>query len=137
MHLKAAELQYSIRKTAAEIISKASASHIGGVFSSADILACLYGEILDISKQSINDSFILSKGHCCAGVYAALFHIGFLSEKILESYGTNGSPLMSHISHKVPHIDFSTGSLGHGLPHAVGKAIYALKTCLINTSTFC
>ena len=121
-----ATLRLSIRLTAATIITHSSSSHIGGVFSCADILATLYGSVLRISNGQILDSFILSKGHCCAGVYAALYHLDLLHEDLLSTYGSNGSILMSHISHKVPHVEFSTGSLGHGLPHAVGKAYISL-----------
>ena len=116
-------LQKEIRLKSATIINHAKASHIGGVFSSADILAVLYGEILEKNKNGLIDSFILSKGHCCAGVYSALHSLGFISDELLDSYGQNESPLMAHISHKVNTVEFSTGSLGHGLPFAVGKAI--------------
>ena len=54
---------------------------------------------------------------------SALHSLGFISDELLDSYGQNGSPLMAHISHKVNTVEFSTGSLGHGLPFAVGKAI--------------
>mgnify|MGYP001326145174 CR=1 FL=1 len=116
-------LQKEIRLKSAIIINRAKSSHIGGVFSSADILTILYGEILNKNKEEFIDSFILSKGHCCAGVYSALNSIGFISNDLLNTYGQNGSPLMAHISHKVNTVEFSTGSLGHGLPFAVGKAI--------------
>jgi transketolase len=118
-------LQKEIRVRAARIISSAGSSHIGGVFSSADILAILYGEILARSNDKFIDSFILSKGHCCAGVYSALNILGLLSDELLDTYAQDGSPLMAHISHYVPHVEFSTGSLGHGLPFGIGKALAA------------
>jgi transketolase len=58
-------------------------------------------------------------------VYAALAAKGFFPESDLSSYGQNESQLMAHISHKVPGVEFSTGSLGHGLPFAAGKALSA------------
>jgi transketolase len=73
------------------------------------------------------DRFILSKGHCCAGVYATLALKGFFPLEELKAYGTDGSRLMTHISHKVPGVDFSTGSLGHGLPFGCGKALAAKR----------
>jgi transketolase len=121
--MKTAELQKEIRRRAAKIITNAGSSHIGGVFSSADILAILYGEILARTDAGFIDSFILSKGHCCAGVYSALNASGYLSDELLDTYAQDGSPLMAHISHHVPHVEFSTGSLGHGLPFGIGKAL--------------
>ena len=72
------KLQKEIRAKSADIISAAKSSHIGGVFSSADIIAILFGEILRRNNTEFIDSFILSKGHCCAGIYTALNTIGFL-----------------------------------------------------------
>lgn len=129
-------LSYEIRKLSAVIISAAKSSHIGGVFSMADILAVLYGKVLPKDESSIFEPFILSKGHCCAGVYAALYAVGLLTEEDLLTFGKNNSPLMAHISHKVPHVDFSTGSLGHGLPFAIGKAI-ARRNQLIHQNVYC
>jgi len=125
------ELASSIRWHALKMVSAANASHIGGVLSMADTLAVLYADVLDVFPNQINhpnrDRFILSKGHCCAGVYAALALRGFIPIDELESYGKDGSRLMAHISHKVPGVEFSTGSLGHGLPFAVGKALAGKK----------
>jgi transketolase len=121
------QLSLLIRQTAAEMITSAQSSHIGGVFSSADILAVLYGRILRRDSERFYDSFILSKGHCCAGVYAALQLTGYLEKDVIETYAMDGSDLMAHISHKVPHVEFSTGSLGHGLPFGAGKALASSK----------
>ena len=70
------EFSKNIRKLALQMVNRANASHIGGVLSIADILGVVYGEILNISpnnpKWEDRDRFILSKGHCCTGVYAAL-----------------------------------------------------------------
>jgi transketolase len=97
----------------------------------ADILAVLYSGVLQVypsePSHPSRDRFILSKGHCCAGVYAALALRGFFTIEELDSYGRDGSRLMTHVSHKVPGVEFSTGSLGHGLPFAVGKALAAKK----------
>lgn len=116
-------LQLEIRLRAARIIHQAQSSHIGGVFSSADIIAILFGEILNKDSSGFSDTFILSKGHCCAAVYSAMNCQGYLDDEQLNTYALDGSPLMAHISHKIKHVEFSTGSLGHGLPFAVGKAV--------------
>ena len=122
------KLQKEIRQKSADIIFSAKSSHIGGVFSSADIIAILFGEILKRNNSEFFDSFILSKGHCCAGIYSALNSIGFLENDLLMKYGQDFSSLMVHISHKVKHIEFSTGSLGHGLPFSIGKALASKKS---------
>ena len=113
------------------MVAAAKASHIGGALSIADLLAVLYGEILRVNPALPDwperDRFILSKGHSCTGVYATLALRGFFPLAELATYGQDGSRLMSHISHKVPGVEFSTGSLGHGLPFGCGKALAAKR----------
>lgn len=113
------------------MVTMAGASHIGSALSIADIIAVLYGRILRIDpaspKNPERDRFILSKGHACVAVYAALAETGFIDPALLETYGADGSPLMAHISHKVPGAEFSTGALGHGLPFGTGKALAAKR----------
>ena len=113
------------------MVHSAGASHIGSVLSIADIVAVLYSEVLRVRPDEPNwfnrDRFILSKGHSCAGVYAALALRGFFPLEELKEYGLDGSHLMTHISHKVSGVEFSTGSLGHGLPFGVGKAMAAKR----------
>jgi transketolase len=120
------QLANSIRRSALHMVHQANASHIGSCLSIADIVAVLYAEYLRIEPQQPKDPqrdrFILSKGHAGVAVYAALAHRGFFDISQLENYGKDGSHLMAHISHKIPGVEFSTGSLGHGLPFGVGKA---------------
>lgn len=122
-------LAKNIRISALRMVYKAKASHIASALSIADILAVLYGCILHFDKDHPSyperDRFILSKGHACVAVYAALAEVGIITKVELESYGEDFSWLMNHISHKVPGVEFSTGSLGHGLPFGVGKALSA------------
>jgi transketolase len=124
-------LANSIRKSALEMVVRAKASHIGSALSIADIIAVLYSEILKFDshdpKLADRDRFILSKGHACVSVYAALCHVGFISKNEILTYGEDFSNLMNHISHKVPGVEFSTGSLGHGLPFGTGKALAAKR----------
>jgi transketolase len=121
----------NIRKHSLLMVSSARASHIGSALSIADIVAILFNRILNLNpnnpKWIKRDRFILSKGHACVAVYAALALRGFIGEKELKTYGLNYSALMNHISHKVPGVEFSTGSLGHGLSFGVGKALAAKK----------
>jgi transketolase len=125
------ELALRIRGHALQMVHRAKASHIGSALSISDILAILYGGVLRVDPLAPGaldrDRFMLSKGHACVAVYAALAARGFIAEEELMSYGQDHSRLMNHISHKVPGVEFSTGSLGHGLPFGVGKALAAKR----------
>jgi len=120
-------LALRIRRSALQMVHRAKASHIASALSIADIVAVLYAQVMryDASnpRWSHRDRFILSKGHACVAVYAALAHSNFFPVTQLDTYGEDHSWLMNHISHKVPGVEFSTGSLGHGLPFAVGKSL--------------
>jgi transketolase len=116
-----------IRIDVLNMTSRGGSSHIGAAFSMADIIAALYGTVLNITPENPDaperDRFILSKGHAGAAVYAALAETGFFSIELLSTHYKNGSKLSGHVSHKgIPGVEFSTGSLGHGLPVAVGMA---------------
>jgi transketolase len=121
----------NIRLQVLNMVHRAKASHVGSCFSVADILAVLYGSTLNVrpneSKWIDRDRFILSKGHSAAAVYAALALRQFFPISELQNYGKDGSLLMTHINHKINGVEFSTGSLGHGLPFATGKALAAKK----------
>jgi transketolase len=131
MVINTSDFAKQIRINVLYMVHKAKASHVGSCFSIADIVAILYGSGLNLRPSAPSwpdrDRFILSKGHGGAAVYAALALKGFFSLEQLEAYGTDGSEFMAHISHKIPGVEFSTGSLGHGLPFATGKALAAKK----------
>jgi transketolase len=120
-----------IRREALRMVFRANASHIGGAFSAAEILSVLYSGILRVDPGKPDwpgrDRFIMSKGHCCTALYAVLALKGFFPAAELEEYGCNGTRLMSHVSHHVPGVEWSTGSLGHGLPIACGQALAARR----------
>ncbi len=122
-------LAKKIRISALKMVHRAKASHIGSALSIADILAVLYGEVMHFNSADQHldsrDRFILSKGHACVAVYATLAEMDFISKDALETYGDDFSWLMNHISHKVNGVEFSTGSLGHGLSFGVGKSLSA------------
>jgi len=116
-----------IRLHAIRMTSLGQSSHVASVLSMADLVAVLYGKILRIDPKRPNwaqrDRFILSKGHAGAGIHAVLAEKGFLSRKMLDTHYQDGSLLCGHVSHKgIPGVEFSTGSLGHGLPVAGGMA---------------
>ena len=117
-----------IRRLALIMAHHAKSSHSGGALSMADILAVLYGGKLRITPQTVDDPnrdrFLLSKGHCCASLYAALAVHGFLDkEELCNNYGQDGTVYFSHVSHKLNGVEMSSGSLGHGLPVACGIAL--------------
>ena len=108
----------NIRSNILNLTFKAKSSHIGSCLSIVEILVSLYFKAL---KK--NDKFILSKGHAALALYSTLFEKKIISRKTLDSYGSDRTVLMNHVSSKVNGVEFSTGSLGHGLPVSVGKAL--------------
>lgn len=124
------QLAWLIRRHGIEMTHLSGGSHIGSILSVADIIAVLYTEVLQFDpknpKWENRDRFILSKGHAGAAIYAALAERGFFDRNELKSHYANGSRLSGHVSHHLPGVDFSTGSLGHGLSAGAGMA-YALK----------
>jgi transketolase len=125
------EFAREIRRHAAQMVHTARASHVGGALSMADLLAVLYVETLrlrpDEPAWDARDRFILSKGHSCTALYAALALRGFFPVEELLTYGRDGTRLMAHAHRKVPGVEFSAGSLGHGLPFGCGKALAAKR----------
>ena len=106
---------------------RAGVGHIGSALSVVEILAALYGGVLnaDGPDHHDRDRCVLSKGHAALALYAALCLTGRLSKADLDTYCADGTRLGVHPDHRVPHIDFSTGSLGHGLSFGVGAALAA------------
>lgn len=133
-------LAKEIRKHVVKMVYEAKASHIGGALSMVDLLAVLYTGILNINPSSpqepSRDRLLISKGHACTSLYAALALRGFFPVEELQSYSQNGSRLLSHTSHKVPGVEVSSGSLGHSLPIACGLAL-AAKTKKVPFFTYC
>ena len=125
------DLANRVRVHAVKMTSRGGSSHVGSALSIADILAVLYGVVMNVDphqpQKQERDRFILSKGHAGAAVYAVLAETGFIPVEKLATHYQDGSDLSGHVSHKnVPGVDFSTGSLGHGLPVGAGMA-YAAK----------
>ena len=112
-------LAKKIRQHALEMTSEGKSSHIGSIFSMADILAVLYEDTMNYDSSNPNwhlrDRFILSKGHAGAGVYAVLAEKGFFSTDLLKNHYKNGSIFSGHVSHKgIPGVEFSTGFVDVG-----------------------
>jgi transketolase len=126
------ELARRVRCHVLRMVHLARASHVGSCLSIADVLAVLYDGILRVDPteptRATRDRFILSKGHAGAALYAVLAERGFISKDWLAHYCEDGYPLAGHVVHKgVPGVEFSTGSLGHGLSLGAGIALGAAR----------
>jgi len=118
----------ALRADVLRAVKAARAGHLGGALSAADIMAVLYFRVLRIDPakplMADRDRFVLSAGHKCLILYAALAERGFFPEELLDSYGTLDSHLPGHPSmDKLPGVEANTGSLGHGLSIAAGMAM--------------
>jgi len=117
----------NFRRRILEISQQVSALHLGGAFSSIEIIDCIYFCLMEKkSKFEFNDLFIISKGHGCMSQYVVLEELGILSKKDLDLYCKKEGRLGCHPDRGNPGIEASTGSLGHGIGLAVGMA-YAEK----------
>lgn len=125
------QLAWKIRRHGIEMTHLSGGGHIGSILSVADIIAVLYADVMKYDSENPKwdgrDRMILSKGHAGAAIYAALAECGFFEVAELKTHYANGSRLCGHVSHHVPGVDFSTGSLGHGLSAGVGMAYAAKK----------
>lgn len=138
MHLASSEsiqdLELRARELRARIIEtshKARIPHLGSCLSCVDILTALYFSVLSIDAKHPTDSdrdrFILSKGHGAPALFQVLAMRGFYPEQMLEKYGEDGGIFAEHppAPGYLPGIEAATGSLGHGLPIALGMALAA------------
>jgi transketolase len=107
-----------IREHIVQMAHDTKSAHIAPSLSCTDILVTLYFHVL-----KGQDHFILSKGHGCMALYATLAEKGVIPVEWLGTYHMNGGKLMGHPSHLVPGIEWSTGSLGHGVSVGVGLAM--------------
>lgn len=126
------EVARDIRKKIYQMAHFAGGGHMGAAFSMADIISVLYFDnVLKYDAQNPEweerDKFILSKGHACYALYAALAKAGYFPEEELQHVGQMGSKFGGHPKmHDIPGVEASTGALGHGLSFAIGIA-YANK----------
>lgn len=122
------QLAQKIRHDIIDMLHGAGSGHAGGSLSEVEILISLYYEVMNIDPKNPDmedrDRFILSKGHAAPGLYAVLANRGYFPVEELSSLRKMGSKLQGHpCMDKTPGIDFSTGSLGHGLSAAIGMAM--------------
>lgn len=134
----------SVRELKKEILRcayRAREGHIASAFSILDILWVLYNGLIRFDPQHPRwegrDRFILSKGHGCLALYAVLASKQFFSADLLSNFAQHDNPLGGHPDrNKVPGVEASTGSLGHGFPMAVGIAL-ALKIKKSDRLVYC
>jgi transketolase len=117
-----------LRGKVIEMCHKTRAAHLGSSLSCCDIVAAVYWHAAHIDPKRpsdpLRDRFILSKGHAATTLYAALAFKGFFPIDLLETYCQNGGKLAEHPpANLLPGIEAATGSLGHGLPIAIGMAL--------------
>ena len=125
------KLEYTalnIRKDILRLIRAGEAGHAGGALSSAEILTALFFKLLRVDPENPKwpqrDRFVLSAGHKCLVLYAALAERGFFDKAILDTYGALDSRIPGHPNmHKLPGVETNTGALGHGLSIAGGMAL--------------
>ncbi len=128
--LELEETALAIRKAVVETVYHAGSGHPGGSLSIADILACLYFDVMRVDPIRADwekrDRLILSKGHCCPGLYSALAIKGFFPVEDLKTLRKINSHLQGH-PHvgSTPGVEFNGGSEGQGLSGAVGMALAA------------
>lgn len=123
----------NVRREVAKVLSRTHDSHIGGGYSSIDILSVLYTRILNINKDNLDDPnrdvFILSKGHIAASFYTVLAYKGIIPFSDLDKHVVDGENYAGHTRrYVVPGVEMSAGSLGHGANVGIGMA-YA-KRCM-------
>lgn len=122
----AEKIRISIVKTGYEAGKKGA--HFGGALSCVEILACLYGGLMDFDAKNPTgeerDVFLLSKGHASLALYAALAHVGYFPLEDLKSFEQDGSDLPGHpVMNLKRGIELSSGSLGMGLGVGIGMAL--------------
>ncbi|MCU0846235.1 MAG: transketolase [Spirochaetes bacterium] len=121
-----------LRKDILDVTFWAGGAHVGGSLSMVEILVLLYYKYLNIDPKNPSmadrDRFVLSKGHAGAGLAPLLARRGYFDFELIKSFNKFKSPFGMHLDrHKVTGLDASTGSLGHGLPMAVGLALGARR----------
>lgn len=121
-----------LRKVVVEMIMKSGGGHIGGDFSVMETLVDLYFNQMNISPENKDDPnrdyFIMSKGHSVESYYAVLAAKGFFdTDELINTFSQFGSKFIGHPNNEIDGIEMNSGSLGHGLPVAVGMAIACKK----------
>lgn len=129
---KLTKIAGQIRATCIKMAFDAKETHVSSALSCVEILTALFGNFLnyyDGAKSAVpqRDRFIMSKGHGCSALYAAMVAFGIIPPEMLKGYSQTDSALPNHpCKHALPHLEISSGSLGHGLGITTGM-LYGLK----------
>jgi transketolase len=134
------EIAKQIRATVLKMALNAKVSHLKGTMSCIDILVSLFNDTMNFNvndfKSDDRDRFIFSNGHNCGALYAVMAQIGIYPRHWLKDYCVSNSSLPMHpCMHMLEQLEFSSGSLGHGLGVATGIC-YALKLKKNSAKTF-
>ena len=118
----------TLREKVLTISTNAKEGHIPSALSVLDLMWVLYDRILKVDPKNTQwlarDRFVLSKGHASIGLYVVLAQKGFFPMSELENFAKFDSILGGHPDrNKIPGVEASTGSLGHGFPFGVGMAL--------------
>jgi transketolase len=121
-----------VRKMILEAVVTAGAGHVGGPLSMVETVVALYFKMLRVDPENPQwpdrDRFVLSKGHCCVGLYATLALKGFFPLEEVNTYDAIDSRMQGHPDMtKTPGIDMASGSLGTGASPALGMALAAKR----------
>ena len=135
------EKAVKLRNDIVDVTFWAGGAHIGGAMSMVDIITILYNKFMKYDPQNPDledrDRFVLSKGHTGVGLAPLLAEKGFFDKETLKTFNQFNSPFGMHLdSLKVKGLDASTGSLGHGLPIALGMAL-AARVKNLDYKTYC
>ena len=121
-----------IRLHCLRMVHIGKSGHIGSMLSCAEILSVMYLRIMknikpDDAKNPDRDRLIFSKGHGGGALFATLAELGYFPKDWLDTYYQDAGKLSGHISHHINGVEFSTGSLGHGMPVAAGMAMVGYR----------
>jgi transketolase len=135
------DLSLQVREGILHVVHESGSGHVGGALSQTDVLSVLFAKYLLFDparpEWAERDRFVLSKGHGGLGLAVLLAECGFVRREDLATFGRTGSALGMHLDHRrVPGVETSTGSLGHGLGIAVGMALGA-KMKSLPSRVFC
>jgi transketolase len=120
-----AALAATVRQVIVEQSRRANTGHIGSCLSIADLIAAVLPGLRGGAGDPDRDRLVLAKGHAALALYAGLHALGRLDRTALDTFVADGSSLGVHPEHALEGIDFSTGSLGHGLSIGAGAALAA------------
>ena len=130
--LQCAGLAHKVRLDCLKMVHRGKSGHIGSMLSCAEILAVMYLRIMrNVSPEDTHnpdrDRLIFSKGHGGGALFATLAELGYFPKEWLDTYYQDAGKLSGHISHHINGVEFSTGSLGHGMPVAAGMALVGYR----------